>query len=62
MRRILVALAVIAMAGAAGLALRAQGKLPKCSMTLCRSVGCSADVLCASGAHVKTCAEICNSR
>jgi len=34
-------------------------KLPKCSKPLCRDVGCSADVLCASGATVKTCAEIC---
>jgi hypothetical protein len=34
-------------------------KLPKCSGTLCKSVGCSPDVLCARGAAVVTCAEVC---
>ncbi len=37
------------------------GKLPKCSKPMCRSVGCAADVLCSSGATVKTCAEICGN-
>ena len=37
-----------------------EPKLPKCSGQLCRSVGCSADVLCASGTGVKTCAEVCH--
>ena len=35
-------------------------KLPKCSMPLCRSVGCSASTLCAKGTTVKTCADICH--
>ena len=34
-------------------------KLPKCSGGLCKSVGCSPDVLCARGAAVVTCAEVC---
>ncbi len=38
-----------------------EGKLPKCSKPMCRSVGCAADVLCYSGTTVKTCAEICNN-
>jgi hypothetical protein len=35
-------------------------KLPKCSAVKCRDLGCPADVLCVSGAHVKTCADVCN--
>jgi hypothetical protein len=38
----------------------ASDKVPKCSMTLCRSVNCSASVLCAKGATVVSCADICN--
>ena len=34
-------------------------KLPKCSGQLCKSVGCSPDVLCARGASVVSCAEVC---
>lgn len=37
-------------------------KLPKCSAVKCRDLGCPADVLCVSGAHVKTCADVCNGR
>ncbi|HET6374014.1 MAG TPA: hypothetical protein VFG76_11960 [Candidatus Polarisedimenticolia bacterium] len=37
-------------------------KLPKCSGKLCRDVGCSPDVLCASGTSVKTCAEVCGGK
>jgi len=37
-------------------------KLPKCSSVKCRDLGCPADVLCVSGAHVKTCADVCNGR
>jgi len=61
--RKLVLLAVMAvMAVAATAAIQAEAKLPKCSMTMCRAVNCSPDVLCVSGAHVKTCADVCNSR
>ena len=35
-------------------------KLPKCASVNCRALGCPADVLCVSGAHVKTCADVCN--
>ncbi|HZN03874.1 MAG TPA: hypothetical protein VFD06_09850 [Candidatus Polarisedimenticolia bacterium] len=34
-------------------------KLPKCSGQLCQKSGCSADTLCARGAAVVTCAEVC---
>ena len=34
-------------------------KVPKCSRKLCETVGCAADFYCASGATVKSCAEIC---
>ena len=62
MRKTWVVVAAVAMAGAAVLAFAGGSdiKLPKCSMTMCRSVGCAADVLCVSGAHVKTCADVCN--
>jgi len=39
---------------------RLDDKLPKCSMKLCRDTGCSPDTLCVSGAHVKSCADVCN--
>jgi|KBSSwiStaDraftv2_1062776.scaffolds.fasta_scaffold30806_3 hypothetical protein len=52
---------VTATAAAYGARALAADKLPKCSKTLCRSVGCSADTLCASGTTVKTCADICNN-
>ena len=61
MKRLMLMTAVALMAGVAVLAFAANGtKLPKCSKTLCRSVNCSPDVLCASGTTVKTCAEICH--
>jgi hypothetical protein len=34
-------------------------KLPKCSGQLCQKAGCSPDVLCARGAAVVSCAEVC---
>lgn len=46
-------------AGAAALASPGT-KLPKCAQVKCRSIGCPADVLCASGTSVKTCADVCN--
>ena len=61
MKKLMLAAVIVVMAGAAGVAIQAQSKLPKCSMTMCRSVNCSPDVLCVSGAHVKTCADVCNS-
>jgi len=62
-RRIALAalLAGVFFAGVHALATPAT-KLPKCSSVKCRDLGCPADVLCVSGAHVKTCAEICNGR
>jgi hypothetical protein len=54
---VLVALGSIA-AGASAVA--SGSKLPKCSAVKCRSLGCPADVLCASGTSVKTCADVCN--
>ena len=36
------------------------GKLPKCSGKLCQNAGCSPDVLCARGAAVVSCAEVCS--
>ena len=45
--------------GAAALAAPAD-KLPKCSDVKCRQLGCPADVLCAKGTTVKSCADICN--
>ena len=43
-------------------ALVAAPKLPKCASVNCRALGCPADVLCVSGAHVKSCADVCNGR
>ena len=64
MRKTLVLLILLFAASAAAYAINtlAAGKLPKCSMTYCRAAGCSAAELCVSGAHVKTCADVCNSR
>lgn len=61
MRSIRIAVAMLAMAGAALLAFGAAagGKLPKCSGQLCHST-CSPDILCARGAKVVTCAEYCS--
>jgi len=61
MKRLVLVAVMVVMAAAAVVAIRAEGKLPKCSMTMCRSVNCSPDVLCVSGAHVKTCADVCNN-
>jgi hypothetical protein len=53
--------ALMLLAAAATLARTGQeaGKLPKCSGQLCKSAGCSPDVLCARGAAVVTCEEVC---
>ena len=61
MKRLVVGVAVLALAVAGALAWsgRSAEKLPKCSGQLCRSVGCSPDVLCAKGATVVSCAEVC---
>jgi uncharacterized membrane protein len=61
-KKLLVAafLVVIAVSGAAAFAAASNIKVPKCSQKLCHDVGCAADFYCASGAHVKSCAEICN--
>jgi hypothetical protein len=53
-------LAVVFVAGARTLV--AAVKLPKCASVNCRQLGCPADVLCVSGSHVKSCADICNGR
>ena len=53
-------LALVLVAGAHTLV--AADKLPKCSSVKCRDLGCPADVLCVSGAHVKSCADICNGK
>ena len=62
MKKLLVAgfLVAIAVSGAAAFAATSQIKVPKCSRKLCEDVGCAADFYCASGAHVESCAEICN--
>ena len=64
MRRAILATAFLIMGGAATLAWTGviDSKLPKCSMQLCRDTGCSPDVLCVSGAHVKNCAEVCSGK
>ena len=61
MKRVVVGVAVLALAVAVSLAWNGRGaeKLPKCSGQLCRSVGCSPDVLCAKGSTVVSCAEVC---
>ena len=34
-------------------------KLPKCTQSLCKKVGCSPSVLCVRGAAVVNCADVC---
>ena len=61
MKRLMLIASLVLMVGAAALAVTLDAeKLPKCSMPLCRSVGCSASTLCAKGTTVKTCADICH--
>jgi len=61
MKRLILVTSLALMVVAAALAVTLDAeKLPKCSMPLCRSVGCSASTLCAKGATVKTCADICH--
>ena len=62
MRKLVWVLALAVMTSAAAFALTSGSsiKLPKCSMTMCRAVGCSPDTLCVSGPHRKTCADLCN--
>ena len=55
-----VLLALVFIVGAHALA--SVVKLPKCASINCRALGCPADVLCVSGAHVKTCADVCNGK
>ena len=62
MKRLVLLALIAVMAMAATVAIQAEAKLPKCSMTMCRAVNCAPDVLCVSGAHVRTCADVCNSR
>ncbi len=63
MKRRLACAALIVFVFAAGAHTLASGtKLPKCSAVKCRDLGCPADVLCVSGAHVKTCADVCNGK
>lgn len=64
MRKAILVVALAVMAGAASI-VWANGlnqKLPKCSGQLCRNAGCSPDVLCVSGAHVKNCADVCRGK
>ena len=58
--RVVAVVAAFLIVSYAGVSLAWSIKLPKCSGQLCRDVGCSPDVLCVSGAHVKTCAEVCS--
>ena len=61
MKRLMLIASLVLMVGAAALAVTLDAeKLPKCSMPLCRSVGCSASTLCYKGTTVKTCADICH--
>ncbi len=61
MKRLMLIASLVLMVGAAALAVTLDAeKLPKCSMPLCRDVGCSASTLCAKGTTVKTCADICH--
>ncbi|HMC82110.1 MAG TPA: hypothetical protein VKL61_02650 [Candidatus Polarisedimenticolia bacterium] len=61
MKRLMLVASLALMVDAAALAVTLDvEKLPKCSMPLCRSVGCSASTLCAKGTTVKTCADICH--
>ena len=52
----LIVLAILSLAIAT---VASADKVPKCSKKLCQDVGCAADFYCASGATVKSCAEIC---
>jgi len=61
MKRLILVASLVLMVSAAALAVTLDSeKLPKCSMTLCRNVGCSASTLCYKGTTVKTCADICH--
>ncbi|HYV84587.1 MAG TPA: hypothetical protein VFB49_01640 [Patescibacteria group bacterium] len=62
MKKLVIGVGVLILAlGATTMARTDQNgdKLPKCSGQLCKSVGCSPDVLCARGAAVVTCADVC---
>jgi hypothetical protein len=61
-RRLAFAAVLLVVAASGAYALASTVKLPKCSAVKCRDLGCPADVLCVSGAHVKSCAEICNGK
>ena len=63
MKRRLAFAAMLVVVFAAGAQALASGvKLPKCASVKCRSLGCPADVLCVSGAHVVSCADVCNGK
>ena len=61
-KQLVIAMSVLTLAVGAFIALRpaeTADKLPKCSGQLCQKSGCSADTLCARGAAVVTCADVC---
>ena len=60
--RLAFAVLIVAVLAAGAHTLAADAKLPKCSAVKCRAIGCPADVLCVAGAHVKSCADICNGK
>jgi len=61
-RRLVFAAWLVCVFVAGAHALVAAPKLPKCASVDCRALGCPADVLCVSGAHVKSCADVCNGK
>ena len=61
-RRIAFAAMLVVVFAAGAHALASATKLPKCASVNCRALGCPADVLCVSGAHVKSCADVCNGK
>ena len=62
MRRFIAAVAVMLTVGVLSFtaATVAMGKLPKCQVKWCRDIGCPPDVLCSSGATVKSCYDVCH--
>jgi hypothetical protein len=63
MKRLAIGIGAVILAAAAAATLARTvpdaDKLPKCSGQLCQKAGCSPDVLCARGAAVVTCADVC---
>lgn len=61
-KKLVIAASALTLAAGIFVALRpaeTADKLPKCSGQLCQKSGCSADTLCARGASVVTCADVC---